>query len=56
MVSMLLHLISFFADSCFGYMLIHVFALLKKFHVGVDAVDGHPISGLSGLMQMVGFP
>ena len=25
-VNKLLHLISFFADSCFGYMLIHVFA------------------------------
>jgi hypothetical protein len=32
-----------------------VFALLKKFHVGVGAVDGHPIRGLSGLVQMVGF-
>jgi hypothetical protein len=52
----LLHLISLFADSCFGYMLIHVFALLKKFHVGVGVVDGHPIRGLSGLVQMVGFP
>jgi hypothetical protein len=25
-VNKLLHLISFFADSCFGYMLIHLFA------------------------------
>jgi hypothetical protein len=35
---------------------IHVFALLKKFHVGVGAMDGHPIRQLSGLVQMVGFP
>ena len=35
---------------------IHVFALLKKIHVGVGAVDGHPIRGLSGIVQMVGFP
>jgi hypothetical protein len=28
----------------------------KKFHVGVGAMDGHPIRGLSGLVQMVGFP
>jgi hypothetical protein len=35
---------------------IHVFALLEKFHVGVSVVDGHRIRGLSGLVQMVGFP
>jgi hypothetical protein len=35
---------------------IHVYALLKKFHVGVGVVDGHPIRRLSGLVQMVGFP
>ena len=35
---------------------IHVFALLKKIHVGVGAVDGHPIRRLSGIVQMVGFP
>jgi hypothetical protein len=29
-VNKLLHLISFFADSCFGYMLIHLFAWLKN--------------------------
>ena len=46
----LLHLISLFVDSCFGYMLIHVFALLKKFHVGVGVVDGHPIRGLPSLV------
>jgi hypothetical protein len=47
-VNKLLHLI---------YMArIHVFALLKKIHVGVGVVDGHPIRGLSGLVQMVGFP
>ena len=34
----------------------YLLALFKKFHVGVGAVDGHPIRGLSGLVQMVGFP
>jgi hypothetical protein len=29
-VNKLLHLISFFVDSCFGYMLIHLFAWLKN--------------------------
>jgi hypothetical protein len=33
-----LHLISFFVDSCFGYMLIHLY--------------GHPIKGLSGLVKV----
>jgi hypothetical protein len=54
-VNKLLHLISFFLDSCFGYMLIHLFAWLKKNHVGVCVVDGHQIKGLSGLVQVVGF-
>jgi hypothetical protein len=37
-VNKLLHLISFFVDSCFGYMLIHLY--------------GHPIKGLSGLVKV----
>jgi hypothetical protein len=49
-VNKLLHVISFFADSCFGCMLIHLFAL------GVCALDGHPIRGLLSLVQVVGFP
>jgi hypothetical protein len=28
----------------------------KTFHVGVYALDDHPIRGLSGLVQVVGFP
>ena len=34
----------------------YLLALFKKFHVGVGAVDGHPIRRLSGIVQMVGFP
>ena len=47
-VNRLLHLIS--------HKAMYLLALFKKFHVGVGAVDGHPIRRLSGIVQMVGFP
>jgi hypothetical protein len=52
----LIELLEIPKKSCKSHEAMYLLALFKKFHVGVGAVDGHPIGGLSGIVQMVGFP